>query len=219
MKKIILFFNTVIILCIISCSEDSANYALAPKPGVCVIKFKQPEYKNYIMTYSLTKDRKVLTLATTHFAFPASVINMYGQSPYVELSDNYLLIDWKWGRIYYPNNEAIINEKWTEFKDIDTKWPVEKLYINRPVEKYYYVYTDKIKEYNEGYLKYDSLFFLRGLDFSEEYWRFSDEEKEWMMNEAEKMNKAYMEYTEILNRMINDGKLDKYGIKIKLRKE
>jgi len=214
MKTKILLFSLITTLCAVSCTYP-VGPGLPPEPSVEIIKFKRPEYKDYIMTSSMSKTARALKMATSGFVLPDTVLNLYGQSPYIELVDNYLLIDWKWGRIYYNNNDGIIKEKWTELKDIKTVWPLDQLYVDYPVAEAYYVYVDKIKEYNGGYLEHDEVApFMRVEDATPLF----EEQKEWVMYWLEETDSAFIEYAEILSRMINEGKLEKYGSKTKLRK-
>ena len=225
MKNAILFLMLVM-LSITACERNNSNdypnddCCLPPKPAVEIIKFKKSEYKDYIMVGSPEETSTLLTLNTYYFAVPSSVFNLYGQSPYIDLMDDYLLIDWKWNRIFYQNNDAIITEKWAELKDLNTTYSLEKLYVNHPVAEYYWVEIDKIKECNGGYLEHDSVTpFWRTEYVARDWEKFPEVEKEAIIYWAEKTDRAFVEYTEILLRIISEGKLNQFGQKVELRKD
>ena len=199
-----------VLCCFLACSKP----APVPTPSsgyVEVIKLKQPEYKQHIMVYVPEKEDVPLSVSVSNSYFCTSqeIETICGQSPYIELPQNYLLIDWKWRRIfsYLVNEEGLIADEWITFDDINQTWPKEQLYVNRPIQEYYVVEVSRLKEYNGGYLRYPYLNpELCYQEFSEEKWeRMSKEEKENMVVETLRMDSSYMEYKEILDRMIGEG--------------
>lgn len=190
-----------------------------PAPALYVIKFKQPEYKNHIMTVSPPEGVETI-LYGAKFALPVSMKNLYGQSPYVELSGGYLLIDWHWGRVYYPDNEAIISEKWEDFHydpDVNfAEWSIDKLYVKYPVKECYTFAPRRIEEYLHG--KDHLVFDLANIYFSEKEWdEFTDGQKALRLREIAWNDSLYKVYIPALCRIIEEGKLDDYGYKWKLK--
>lgn len=221
---ILLFSIFFIILCATGCDRgciESQKNSIPPLQirGLHIIKFNEVEYKDYILTCFSTREDCTFAMVESDFFLPSSVLNLYGQSPYIQLADDYLLIDWKWRNIYWENNEAVINKKWTELKDRSICFSIEDLYASYPVNEYYFIEFDKIKEYNGGYLEH-TITTSADEFYAEETWScLSKQIKANVLDWAEETNKGYIEYAEILNRMINEGKLDEYGSKIKLHKE
>jgi len=215
----------LVVLCLTTCQEGCGcnNNELNSLPPfritTGIIKFKQTEYKEYVMAYFSTREGCALSLESYYFQ-PLSSLILYGQSPYIELADDYLLIDWKWFPVYWVDNEAIINKKWTEWTELKSRdicLPIEDLYVSYPVMELYSIDPCKIKEYNSGYLKYDIPEYI-GI-FSERTWAcMKKQQRERILLRTVEIDNAFVEYAEILTRMINEGSLDKYGIKVELSK-
>ena len=213
MRKVILvLFSLIVMLCLVSCERNWENSPPPLRVYILIIKFKQPEYKDYIMSHFSTKADCDLGPAIYPRFLPPSVLNLYGQSPYIELADGYLLFDWKWEQAYYYG--AIINEKWTELTTRNICWPIEKLYVARPVAEIYNISADKIKEYNSGYLEHDTSVSYLVFPYSEQRWKnLKKQEKKRVLSQTKEIDEAFIEYAEVLSRMINEGKLDEYGTK------
>jgi hypothetical protein len=217
-KLIMLFSLFFIILCATGCDRgcNNGNQENSIPPlqidGVQIIKFNEAEYKDYILTCFSTREDCALRMVSSKFFLPPSVLNLYGQSPYIQLADDYLLIDWKWRNVYWEDNEAVINKKWTELKDRSICFPIEDLYVSYPVNEHYFIAFDKIKEYNSGYLEHTITTYVDDF-YAEENWLcLSKQTKTNVLDWTEETNKAYIECAEILNRMIQDGKLGEYDI-------
>ncbi len=207
--KNIVLLGTLIVLSITACKDEPTPKPYVPSPGyhAAVIKFDKPEYKEHIMVYADGFSEGTTRLCAERFALPDSVIHICGKSPYIELPQDYLLIDWKWDRIYYQNNEAIIHEKWSELKTADDKWPIEDIYVTYPVKEAYYLDIEDMKAYNGGTLEYDSIRGVGGT-VSESAWaKYSDEEKEQRLIRKNMLDSAQAYFAEVISNMIQDGKL------------
>ena len=200
---------TAVLLGITACNEEPKQEgALAPEYYTVVIKFDKPEYKEHIMVYSARDAGETTRLCTDYLAYPDSVIHLCGQSPYIELPSDYLLIDWKWGRIYYPNNEAIVNSKWSELKTIDDEFPVDEISVEGPVIESYFIPISQLKAYNND-LEHDSLGWPEY--YSDREWAtFSDEARAYELSVKKmKYDSAFAEYAKVITDMINAGDLEK----------
>lgn len=218
MKKLAPIAYFAFVLCLFfACSHP----APVPESGlgyVEIIKLEKPEYKEHIMVYAPKKEDGPLAVAVgnSYFCISQEIEPICGTSPYIELPDGYLLLNWRWKRIFdhIINEEAIISDKWAELRDIHTTWGKEQIYVNRPIKEYYIVRLSKINEYYAGQLKYPYIASdICNVEFSEERWkRFSDGEKENMRQETLRLDSAYMEYKAVLSDIIEDGKLAEYAI-------
>lgn len=209
-------------LCSVACNRntecDSGKELNSIPPReivVQIIKFKQPEHKDYILTHFSTRENCGLSPVMECISFPDLNVSPYRQSPYIELADDYLLLDWKSTIMW--DTRAIINEKWTEWIDDNTCWNTENLYIEYPVAELYHIEQSKIKKYNNEYLENSEINSLAGFYFQKDWACLTNQQKDYLKKWFDNADNAYVEYTEILTRMISEGKLDEYGSSIELR--
>lgn len=222
MKTKIILLGIIVLSGFIAC-EDKPVIIQTPEPGVgaIIIKFDKPEYKEHIMVYANGFGEGTTRLCSERLVLPDSVIHLCGKSPYIELPNDYLLVDWKWGRIYYSNNEAIINAKWEELKDVDTRWAKSEILVKHPVAEAYWVSREAMRDYNNGFLKYEDTdsMLIRPISWSisDESWAsFSDEHKADRLRYIALCDSAQAEFADILSRMISNNALPDTS-KIELR--
>lgn len=210
-KKNVILLATSILLGTMACDEPHVLNTPDPGVHVYVIKFDKPEYKEHIMVYADGFGEETTRLCNERLALPDSVIHLCGKSPYIELPNNYLLVDWKWGRIYYQNEEAIIRSKWSELKAADTLWPRSEIYVKYPVSEAYCISREVIKDYNNGFLQYydtDSTFIRLGWNVSDQNWAtYSEGLKASTLEYLALCDSVQAEFVEIITRMIQDGNL------------
>lgn len=150
MKKIRLCNWLIISTCILflSCHNkvDHSNFY-----GIMLIKFKQVEYKNNVLARD-TEYKDYLYPAFSMYC--GGVIPQTCSTPYLDLPDGWLLLDWKW---YYMEITApcvIMTElTWeqVEFPDsILLKFPYSEDYISDPVEKLYSIEPKTIEKYSNA---------------------------------------------------------------------
>lgn len=213
LKKLIPAIGTIVLLLTTACHNNIGPHD--PDSGNCVtiIKFHKSEYKEHVMVYALDPAKYSTTsLCTDHICLPDSIIHICGKSPYIELPDDYLLIDWKWKRLYYQNNEAIINTKWSDLKDEHTRFPTSEIIVMYPVAEFYHFSISTLREYNNGYLESDDPNSYNGDPacpcYTDDDWnRLSPEHEMRVLKYAEQYDNAQIEYAEILKRMIEEGNL------------
>ncbi len=73
--------------------------------ALLIVQFKKPEYKDYIMIVFPDTARMTVTNQEIYFTSnngynptalpPTELIDVYHKSPYIDLVDNYVLVDWK----------------------------------------------------------------------------------------------------------------------------
>ena len=216
---------TLIVLSTTACKDEPFR-DLAPKErSLEIIKFKQPEYKEFVMTmFSKSNETDELPFAG-EFILPPSLANYSGQSPYIELSDGYLLINWRWERMYYPGEEAIIDLKWKDatYPSYDgdswpvASWPKERLLADSPVAEYYVTSSQQMEKYLHGENStHQSVHIIR---ISEKDWaEYDDFWKKEMLQRIAHNDSLYEVYPPVLCRMIEEGKLDKYSSKVDISK-
>lgn len=186
--KIIILLS--LCLSFIACDSDCR---CDPPPEVLnngallIVQFKKPEYKDYIMVVFPDTARVAVTNQEIYFTSnngynltalpPTELIDVYHKSPYIDLVDNYVLVDWKttsmienillastyqkhylnYGEHWeYTPEEALIKNKWEDFDDINRKWPLKSFFVDYPVERFFYVTIDKLNSYYNNGLTYPS---------------------------------------------------------------
>lgn len=148
-----------------SCEEHT--YASRPRPYVVVLKFEQPDYKNYILANYFDGDDKILGMRYNRCR---EAIGAAGDSPYWELPQNWLLVDWKWNGFPYNSGLCLLTElTWDKF-EIDTtnisgipSWPLTEPHLLHPVENILYVQVEYLASYLGIKYSYDVLNVVDGI--------------------------------------------------------
>lgn len=133
--------SVIVALTAFSSCEKGGNEAL-PSESITVIKLKKPEYKDFIIAYA-AKDSLI--------AYRANTTGLGGKSgftPYWELSENWLLVDWKWNYPFPSLGGAVLLEDitWDKLTHALQTWSLETPHISQPIESVYYIKTSKIAE-------------------------------------------------------------------------
>ena len=148
----ILLLAISFVFCLSSCEHENMDI---DRPYVTIVKFKQPEYKNYICAHYCEGDSLMTIDALDHICMDA--VGKAGYSPYWELPDNWLLVDWKWGHlIIYVKEQVLLNElTWESIEYPITQqhltWPVSTPHIVHPVADRKQINLDKLLKYNEPF--------------------------------------------------------------------
>lgn len=131
-------------LCIICCNRQPftnpyTNY-------VTVIKLEKTEYKQYVLAPESGYTGKA------GFYGDANIFGD-GASPYWELQDDYLLIDWRWYMFpRYQTTYYLIFEPWTAQNSYawseNNTWRLDTCqYIKNPIKRRYDIDITKVNEY------------------------------------------------------------------------
>ncbi len=99
-----------------------------------VVKFTSPEYLNYVV---VEKDYwgDEEHLCKIRFNGRTCEELYIGSSPYIALSDDYYIIDWKWGDFIYPATNFLIDVKWSEVEARQQKWEYPSIYVTSHLVK------------------------------------------------------------------------------------
>ncbi len=211
-----------ICLCFIACDTGEG---LAPPEltngYLMVVKYKQPEYKEHILVALPEKRDKSLTIMhgsrmggfPDAFPIPKVIEDIYGQVPYIELLDNYLLLDWKYFEVFATvilEETSIIINPWEEMEgmeDLRKTWPLENMYVQYPFEEIITIPIDNLNSYVGGKLKYPTVAdFILIYESNNDIREYSEEQQNEIRQEAHIADCAYAEYTDILNEIILSGK-------------
>ncbi len=209
-------------LCLMAC-ESRINNSVPPKETngyVMVVKFKQLDYKEHILVACPQKRDKYLTIMHDSriggfpdaFPIPKAVENIYGRVPYTELLENYLLLDWKYFKVFSTvilEEASIITNQWKEMKgmdDLSKTWPLENMYVKYPFEEIITIPIDSLNAYVGGNLKYPTAReFGIIYETNNDICQYSEGRLNEICQEALIADSAYAEYKEVLNTMIESG--------------
>lgn len=118
-----------------------------PLDSITIVKLKQPQYKDFIIATLVPGADSITAYRTNKYG----VIGKSGFSPYWELSENWLLVDWKWPSSfpYRPlaDNVLLENETWDKLTSELQKWPLETPHIAQPIESVHYLKASKLAEF------------------------------------------------------------------------
>ena len=107
-----------------------------------VVKFTNPEYKNYVYAeYDGPNIRMGYRQVVDEF--------VVGTSPYIDLGDGYMLVDWKWPWFGIYLSDVIIEQKWNGLTRLDTIWRADSVnIIPKPyIDELYGIYFYDIDAY------------------------------------------------------------------------
>jgi hypothetical protein len=106
------------------CEQKNTPQTEVPEPplSITVIKFKQPEYKNYILAANL-RDSKGFEATRGYLC--DEPIGKTGISPYWDLEDGWVMVDWNWPGFPYAISTALTEQTWDNFvwPGNEGKWP------------------------------------------------------------------------------------------------
>jgi hypothetical protein len=206
MKTLKIMIGIIIISMSVILLGCSANETIEEEEGDCcdnfvlpamLIKFSQSEYKEYVIgqvQYSGYLGREYVSPLIYKKWDDLTQVAVKTAGPYIELPDTYLLIGPHCEGIIRAKdgNTVVLNWKWEDWAK-DAPYPagsildIDLILDDDPSREMWVIYADSLQSFNGGILKYK-----RGSDIA-------------MTPEA------YAEYTEILSRMIEQGKIEEYG--------
>lgn len=176
MKKIM--FMIISTLFLLSCNNNNIiNNPEEPLTTenmlwLTVIKFTKPEYKENIlatdehMYYSFPKDDSVFYACALpepkrkKYCDWFEKNNLVGTSPYIELIDDYLLIDWHW-LYFFAHLEDKVNAnfgltiltelKWADIKTLDDEWERNIPNDHNAIDTIYHFKVRALDDYRGDY--------------------------------------------------------------------
>ncbi|MBR0310594.1 MAG: hypothetical protein IJQ97_06890 [Paludibacteraceae bacterium] len=218
------------VLCIFlfnACSQSGVDNHIT---GMSLVKFKNQDYLNYVVAedipidlsanpekndengYSNKRAYKIRSIEGVSQDF------FIGKSPYIELSDGYYLVDWKWGNFIYKPFNVLLDVLWSEVQDRQQLWDMETPIISSDfIDKWGTTNRSEIDRYLQiEPAANDTLYgvstdHLRS-DFLGRYHSLSDVPegiKENYIREKERQDSLQCIYVERLKLIIQKGALNK----------
>ena len=136
-----------------------------PPLSVCVLKLAKPEYKNMILVSHFEGENFYTNLRGNKCGEP---IGNSGYSPYWELPDGWLLVDWKWSGFPYVISAVLTEQTWDKYTwspDNFPKWELTEPHEDNPIAKELYVKVANLDIYSHGdkwdYKQSDMIFKIR----------------------------------------------------------
>ena len=129
----------------------------SPGKEIIVIKFKQQEYREYILAQRLEPKDRLTAIGVNRCKDFVDQENFY---PYWNLPDNWLLLDWKWFDVphgFVTFGFVLLREQtWDklDFSHQSQSWPLSEPHINNPIEAIYYINPSTLEAYSSA--NYDS---------------------------------------------------------------
>lgn len=151
-------FIKPIVLIVLIAAFSSVFVGCENKPAmhgqltVTVMKFKKPEYKNYVLANYREGDEYVRLLRDNSCSKePAQPQGL----PYWNLPDEWLLVDWRWAGFPYDAGLTLLTEqtwdKWVPDTIMESRivpsWSISAPHIFQPVEKILYIKPDYLAKY------------------------------------------------------------------------
>ena len=196
MKKIMLLL-LVGAFCI-GCKERPA-----PEPYtniVTVVKLKDSNWRNYIISTMYPNGNRIGASAY-------NVVDDSVKTPYRELPNDYLLVDWRWYR-FPENNPCLVFEPWDNYTGFYYfRNPDSVQYQLHPL-LCYFVDMAKVNAYLHTPEKYQTEYFeaVRA--------HFSDTEKAIYISQTAHMDSVWTLTQQQIAIVINDGKFDEVAKRV-----
>lgn len=135
MKKVSYLTIALMNLVLIGCEKDDHlnNYQpYRPIMSMNIVKITNPEFLDYVLCeeQSIFPEQAEGNFDEHYKVYGIRSIGLcaqelyLGESPYIELTDGYFLIDWKWGNFLYPWCK-LMNVQWEEVIDRQQIWDLQ----------------------------------------------------------------------------------------------
>lgn len=119
MKKLLYLTLMLVSIVLTGCEKNTIEHGDLGPHHVLVIKYSNPEYRNYVIAYQEDE----------HYNIPSEWImgpwaNWPNKKPYYELTDGYLLLDWRLNFVLLKFG-VLIDVEWEEARKVTEKWSLE----------------------------------------------------------------------------------------------
>ena len=161
MKKSVFIFGMIIVITlsaslgITSCKPTPSP---EPPPTVKLIKFAKPEYKYFVLAEYNPYDS---VFSQTYPHNECEDAGRSGYSPYWELPDNWLLIDWKWNLNSVYEIVLLTNYTWEQYmsyikNDSIPTWSFAEPHVSHPIEQELYINLWALDKYKDSITPYQT---------------------------------------------------------------
>lgn len=141
-----------------ACSSQPVPKPEKPKNlimGMTIVQFSSPHYMEYVVAEERPLWPSDEIWKDNDLPVPDSVINRYiirsiggtcqefflGTSPYIELTDNFYLVDWKWGNFIYSPTNVLLDVKWKDVNNRLELWDLRTDLISDKADKFLKVWA------------------------------------------------------------------------------
>ena len=135
MKTKNVYLLTMLVLTLFSCeSREEYGSSVWERNDMImnIVKMSNPEYLQYVVAdnvpFSVNSDRAEDPDSNLYQIRGSGAVyeELYiGTTPYIDLGQNYYLVDWKWGNFLYAPTNVLIDVNWEEVKSRKQVWGIE----------------------------------------------------------------------------------------------
>ena len=143
------FYAMLVMVAALLCSCNPSF--TEPRNTITVVKLKKSEYKNYVLASHFKDVDHFESLRGNNCEEP---IGKAGNSPYWELADGWLLVDWKWHGFPYAISTALTEQTWDNFEWRNTNgnhqtWPLTEPHTKEnPIKETVYIAVANLEKYS-----------------------------------------------------------------------
>lgn len=135
--KIKFYLFPILALILIACESPSPEMPDLGIMGMQLVRFKSSEHIQYVAVEEVPvefdtikgypSDKLVGTKSAYKIRGAGGVCQelFLGHSPYIELVNDYFLVDWKWGNFIYKPSNVLIDVAWQGVQDRQQIWDLQ----------------------------------------------------------------------------------------------
>ena len=145
-------YIVLLLIATIACScgpDPDAGPISEPKRGIYVMKLTRPEYRDLVLAR-----RESSYFVRAGRTISKEPIGKSGYSPYWELPNNWLLIDWKWeyGFLPYWDYTVLKKQTWKDLQNSPQKWLLTEPHTKEnPIEKNIVIGLYNLENYSNAH--------------------------------------------------------------------
>ena len=228
MKKNVVILSALI-LGLVSCESNSNSYVPhAAEMYMRIVKIPSPENLQYVVAemYPVSNDSNGFKIRNNGGVFQELYL---GTNPYIELSDDYYCVDWKWGDFIYIPTNVLIDVLWMDVTNRQQYWSIETSLIaenfspqngyisRRQIDSYLGTECSVLKDTNLNLsIDYAEPWFIRKFNTLEEFLNGVKVQNpstyaniESYQSEVVRQDSLQIVYVERLKQIIKEGQLQK----------
>lgn len=193
---------------------DPYDIQTASRGVVCFVKFKNEEYKKYIIAEPADDEEGYFTF---RWLTGVNAEKLVGSSPFIDLPNGFAAVDWKWGLgfVYEPYT-LLLNKSWSSFRRYDQKWTYNDVFqpeVHNLIDEYWIVGYPHLDWYFGNYripvnpktnLPANTYKFVeKPLFFSLD--EFDAEKKAYLQQAIKEEDKRFNRYLQQVKKLIESG--------------
>lgn len=217
-----------LIAIVTGCNNSGTQLIYGSHHGISLIRYVQPEYKDFILVKDVGEtDSTGITIQSWRETYEGWKVCLdhidLGNTPYLELPDNYLMVDWKWDYIVWDNiNGSVLFVPWDSLQTpYSQKFPRAAGFVDNPIKDKCFLAYHILDEYRGAKVQSVGYYYLlEEADKTKSFYYPSCSMDSLTLDKYTK-DVAYYDslqlvYQDCITEIINSGQLAKY---VKLSKK